>query len=200
MTIFSNKSFFAVFDIFGILVNQVFVWLVFIYFLFPIINQSGDGLGFVPTPLLLLINAIEIYRIYQYLPNNFLKIDNQKVELQFFKGFAKKYYVFNYNEISLIKGCFVAISNGNGGRRKVFYFSIFKDLEVVNIPQSIWQNSNRVEKIFEILQKNNPSLNLEISEKDLFFLKNKERENYTFVYFFLFLILTFLISKFNLFR
>lgn len=94
---------------------------------------------------------MEIYKICQYLPNNFLRIDNQKVELQFFKDFPKKYYVFNYNEISLIKSCFIDKSNSNGGKNKFFYLSIFKDLEVVNIPSSIWQNYNRVEKIFQNL-------------------------------------------------
>ena len=141
---------------------------------------------------------MEIYKICQYLPNNFLRIDNQKVELQFFKGFTKKYYVFNYNEISLIKGCFIGKSNGNGGKNKFFYLSIFKDLEVVNIPSSIWQNSHRVKKIFQTLQKNNFSLNLEISERDKFFLKNKERENYIFTFFFLCLILAFLTSNFKI--
>lgn len=164
MTIFTNKTFFAIFAILNILITQLFIWVVSLYFLFPIMNKGEEGFGFVIILFTLLISGIEIYRACQYLPNNFLKIDNQKIELQFFKGFAKKYYVFNYNEISLIKGSFVAI-NGSNGTRKVFYLSIFKDLEVVNIPQSIWQNPNRIEKIIQTLQENNPNLNIDIEKK-----------------------------------
>lgn len=107
MTIFTNKTFFAIFDILNILIIQFFIWLVSLCFLFPIMNKAEEGFGFVIILFTLLISGIEIYRTCQYLPNNFLKIDNQKIELQFFKSFAKKYYVFNYNEISLIKGSFV---------------------------------------------------------------------------------------------
>lgn len=89
MTIFTNKTFFAVFDILNILITRLFIWLVCIYFLFPIMNKAQEGFGFVIILFSLLISGIEIYRACQYLSNNFLKIDNQKIELQFFKGFAK---------------------------------------------------------------------------------------------------------------